>query len=143
METETKQAFTAVDYQDEKTDNILMSANAMQNCLKADTDNGWYARHEERIHNTLLSVLPHGSGIDCKWSFNITDRAILCTNAYHVMNENGMYIDWVGFTVKIKTGHRCIDSQLDISITGKFSERKHQDVKEYLYEIIPDSLSSL
>ena len=119
--------------------NILSSAQAMGNCIESG-NHEWYDKHEQRIIDTLLSILPHGSGIDCKWKFDITNKAIECKNSYHVMNDNGMYSGYIDFTVKIKTTHRDITGKLDFTITGRFG--KNQDIKDYLCDTISYSLEN-
>ena len=117
----------------------------MQNCLKVDNqskDNTvWYDRHEDQIINTLLEALPHGSGIDCKWGFDITNKAIYCRNSYHVMNDGGYYDGYIDFAVIIKTSHRTINSKLSYTISGRFG--KHQDIKDYLYETIDCAIDKM
>jgi hypothetical protein len=122
------------------TTNILSSAQAMQNCIKANND-VWLVKHEEHITNTLLDVLPHGSGIDCEWRFDFTDKAIFCYNSFHNMDDMGGYCGYTDFTVKIKIGHRDIFGKLDFSITGRFG--RDQLLKDYLYETIDYALTEL
>lgn len=122
------------------TKNILSSTQAMQNCLKANNTE-WYDKHMERVVNTLLESLPHGSGIDCDWSFDITNKAIYCYNSYHVMNDNGCYNGYIDFAVIIKTTYRTIDGQLSFRISGRFG--KDQDLKDNLYEKIDFAIEKL
>ena len=123
--------------------NILSTANAMQNCIEHDdqTKANWYDIHQDRITETLLAALPHGSGINCKWNFDFTDKLIVCNNSYHRMGENGMYCGYIDFEIRIKISHRDIDGKLDFSIVGRFE--RFQDIKDYLYEIIDYGLENL
>ncbi len=125
--------------------NIFSAAGAMQNCVEVKRTNAegadWYSIHQDRIESTLLEILPQGSGIDLNWRFDITDKAIFCYNSYHRMRENGMYVGWIDFQIKICTNHRTIDGKIDFTITGKFG--KYQDIKDYLYEIIGYGLDAL
>ncbi len=125
--------------------NILSAAGAMQNCVKVKRTNAdgadWYYIHEKRIESALLEILPHGSGIDCDWAFGFTDKAILCLNSYHRMDEMGGYAGWIDFQVKISIDHRTIDGKIDFTVTGRFG--KHQDIKEYLYDTIGEGLDTL
>ena len=73
--------------------NILQTHNALQNCLKSKNTEGADV-HEETLVNILLKHLPHGSGIDCKWKFDFTDKNFICRNSYHVMNENNYYMHY-------------------------------------------------
>ncbi len=125
--------------------NILSIAKGMQNCVKVKHTNAegadWYTIHRDRIESALLEVLPHGSGIDIAWYFDFTDKAIFCQNSYHLMNDNGFYIGWIDFQVKISINHRTIDGKIDFTISGRFG--KHQDIKDHLYETIGQSLDTL
>jgi len=120
--------------------NILVSLNAINNCLESG-NNEWYDKHMDNITSALLDVLPHGSGIDGDWSFDYTDKRIYVSNSYHRMDENGYYCGWIDFTVIIDGLHRDIWGKLDFTIKGRFG--KYQDLKDYLYEIIGESLTSL
>ena len=121
--------------------NILTTLNAMQNCLDRDPPNTeWYEKHLVNLSCYLLDTLPHGSGIDCKWDFDYTDKGIFASNSYHRMNENGYYCGYIAFTIKIKADYRDMFGKVIFSIVGRFG--KYQDIKEYLYEIIGNSLSN-
>ena len=120
--------------------NILVSLNAINNCLKSG-NNKWYDKHMDNITSALLDVLPHGSGIDGDWSFDYTDKRIYVSNSYHRMDGYGYYCGWIDFTNIIDGLHRDIWGKLDFTIKGRFG--KYQDLKDYLYEIIGESLTSL
>ncbi len=50
----------------------------------------------------LIDILPHGSGIDCDWTFyRQKNGSILCRNSYHLMDKHGSYCGWQDFTVKL------------------------------------------
>ena len=123
--------------------NILGMANAMQNCVKHDDIEkaNWYDIHKDSIETILLDKLPHGSGIDCKWEFDFTDKLIVCRNSWHKMNENGMYCGYIDFEIRIKISHRNTDGKLVFAIVGRFG--RLQDIKDYLYETIGHSIDSL
>ena len=124
----------------ENKTNILATHNAWINCIAANNTN-WIDKHEENIINILLGVLPHGSGIDCKWNIDLQSLYIICNNSYHRMNENGCYCGYIDFSVRIKTNYRDIFGKIIFSIVGKFG--RHQDLKDYLYEIIGYALENL
>jgi hypothetical protein len=47
-------------------------------------------------------ILPHGSGIDCKWHVEVSPSGnVVCSNSFHLMDENGMYDGWQDFTVTL------------------------------------------
>lgn len=124
-----------------KTDqkiNILVLQNAMNNCIESENWE-WYEKHKDKIEEYLLEVLPHGSGIDGDWSFDIIDKAIFCRNSYHRMDGYGYYCGWIDFTIKIKADYRDMWGNIIFSVSGRFG--KYQDLKDYLYEIVADSLS--
>ena len=120
--------------------NILSLAQAMGNCIKTNNTD-WFNKHEAKLIKTLLNTLPHGSGIDCDWTFDITDKMIRCSNSYHRMDEYGGYRGYIDFSVVIKTDHRMIDGRLDYNIKGQFG--KYQDLKDYLYDTISIGLDEL
>jgi hypothetical protein len=53
------------------------------------------------LENFLLDTLPHGSGIDCEWVVVIEKNRIVCKNSIHALNENGFYMGFIPFTVKL------------------------------------------
>jgi len=54
------------------------------------------------IEDLLLEILPHGSGIDCKWQFTTqANGKIRAVNAFHCMDENGYYCGYQDFAVKL------------------------------------------
>ena len=55
----------------------------------------------DEAEEILLSVLPHGSGIDADWTFEyLKNGTIVCRNEYHVMHD-GYYVKWIPFHIKI------------------------------------------
>ena len=124
----------------ENQNNILSSFNQHQNCIKSNNKE-WEQKSYDRIIEILLDVLPHGSGIDCKWEFDVTDKYVYCTNSFHVMNDNGMYCGYIDFTVKINGIYRDYNGGVLFSITGSFG--KNKDIKDYLYECINAAFETL
>lgn len=119
--------------------NILQAANAAQNCIKANNPE-WEQKHREQIIEVLLDKLPHGSGIDCDWTFEINEKTIVGYNSYHRMDDNGFYCEYIDFSISIRTEYRDMFGKLIIGIGGRFG--RHQDIKDYLYEIIAYSLEN-
>jgi hypothetical protein len=124
--------------------NLLQTWQAYLNCANDNNPNGrqeWTDRHWERITTELLEALPHGSGIDYDWRFYTNNgKDLICANGYHWMNENGMYCGTIDFTVTIKGSVRDMFGKLIFKIVGRFG--KHQDIKDYLYEIIGESFGN-
>ena len=125
----------------QKTINLLSTWNAYCRCVDRN-NNEWIDKHWNKITETLLDKLPHGSGIDYDWRF-YTDNGkdLYCTNGWHYMNENGMYDGSWDFTIIIKADIRDMFGKIIFRIVGQFG--KHQDIKDYLYEIIAESLNEL
>ena len=124
----------------QETINLLSTLNAYHNCHKSDNYE-WETKHWDKITEALLEVLPHGSGIDYDWRIESNGKDLICTNGWHYMNENGMYCDSWDFQVVIKSGVRDMWGKIIFRIVGQFG--KHQDIKDYLYEIIGESLDGL
>jgi len=57
--------------------------------------------------------LPHGSGIDYDWTFErLQNGKIVFSNAYHFMNECGMYVGSLDFSVTVD-----VDDPMDFRLT--------------------------
>jgi hypothetical protein len=108
------------------------------NC-KNSNNTEWFANHTEYLEKYLLEKLPHGSGLDYKWYYDYdkskTNKVVLFS-AFHAMNENGMYDKVIEFILTITPN---LSHNYDLSITGNFG--KYQDIKEYLYDILTESLN--
>ena len=125
-----------------KTENILVSFNALGNCEKSGNWD-WFSKHGNRIELALLDVLPHGSGIDCKWGIELDLHSgkIVCKNSFHNMNDNGSYSGYTDFQVIINANHRDIFGRLDWTLKGRFAKRF--GLKDYLEDTIGYALESL
>ena len=49
----------------------------------------------------IFETLPHGSGIDGRWSVDKKKGYYKLRNGYHAMNEHGYYVGWAEFSVVI------------------------------------------
>lgn len=54
-----------------------------------------------QIAEALMTVLPHGSGIDCDWTYEVRNTSIRFKNSYHCMNELGFYDGYQDFSLII------------------------------------------
>lgn len=109
---------------------------ARQNCIKYNNTE-YTDKHTETLNN-LLENLPHGNGLDYTWHYDFTksnENKIILTMSYHAMDENGYYDRIIDFTVSVKPS---LINDIRLSINGNFG--KYQDIKNYLYEILSDSL---
>lgn len=48
-----------------------------------------------------LIKMPHGSGLDYDWEYEETKDNFVFRNAWHAMNDNGMYVGSAAVTVRI------------------------------------------
>jgi len=48
-----------------------------------------------------MDRVPHGSGIDYNWTIDIKHDNLIMNNAWHLLNQNGYYIDHIPFTVTV------------------------------------------
>lgn len=110
----------------------------------------------------LLSLLPHGSGIDYDWRISIAKNGnIQCRNAFHAMNEHGYYDGVMPFVVFIyrekhdqfnplfgscagKTQVICRKNDISFSIRCDDSRRNSfYGLKDNLYDTLHYSLSPI
>jgi len=107
----------------------------------------------EELKDLLKDALPHGSGIDCEWEFIVYKNGnVDAVNSFHKMNENGMYVGFVDFRVKLFRHKKNVYNSLKGPLEGKVQivHRKGDldmdlycsdtDLREYLYETIYHSL---
>jgi hypothetical protein len=112
--------------------------DAIKNCEKSGNTE-WFNNHTEYLEKYLLEKLPHGSGLDYTWRYDYQKsnaNKIVLTMSYHAMNENGYYDRVIDFTLTITAN---LAHGFDTLITGNFG--KYQDIKDYLYDILTDSLN--
>lgn len=97
----------------------------------------------EAIQNWLERVLPHGSGIDCDWSFDYQQNGIVkASNAYNCMNENGFYCGYADFTVKVDLAKpEDFVLQFNGKLAAKLNDR--HILRDYLEETIHYALTNV
>ena len=89
---------------------------------------------EERVFDTL----PHGSGIDDTWQVKATNKYYVCNCAYHVMDDNGFYVGWAPFTLRIPLEDDPLKFKLSFSgRDGSYLARKY-DLREYLEDLFAE-----
>jgi hypothetical protein len=97
----------------------------------------WFVKHGE-FAEKLLDQLPQGSGLDYTWHIDYdhsSDNRVILTMSYHAMADSGMYDRVIDFTLTIAPS---LIFDFDLSIVGNFG--KYQDIKDYLYDILRESL---
>lgn len=103
----------------------------------ADDMNPQAERNRELIEHVLLAILPHGSGIDCKWEFDwMANGKVRATNSYHCMNENGFYDGYADFSLVFPTLQPF--GAFRLAFHGKTAHRKARryDLRDYLADTI-------
>lgn len=53
------------------------------------------------LRENLLLQLPHGSGINNRWFIKFLTDKVICSNTFDIMGENGMYRQYVPFSIVI------------------------------------------
>lgn len=56
-------------------------------------------KKREKFKRELFYTLPSGSGIDGRWDITETRNAIVCSNFWHCMNNNGFYDGYIDFEI--------------------------------------------
>ena len=105
----------------------------------------WSADHTEHVRNdiersldSLESLLPSGSGIDCGTKIDreaCKPNKVVLNCEFHHMNDNGMYDGWTGHRVTIvPTFHG-----FEIKIGG----RNRNGIKNYLTDVYGHALDAM
>jgi hypothetical protein len=111
--------------------------NARNNCIISENYE-WQEKHEIELEK-IDNLLPSGSRIDSGSNIvldNYKDNMFYISSGYHVMNENGMYVEWINFHIKVTAS---LQFDFELNIKGNFG--KYQDIKDYLYDVYNDSLN--
>ena len=93
----------------------------------------------------LLNNLPHGSGIDDRWSFQICRDSVRLYNAYHCMTDNGFYDGWANFVIIISKDallremNQSIANSFKLQFIGRHSQYLAQ--KYFLREYLTDTFA--
>lgn len=114
---------------------------AIKNCQKVGNEE-WEHRHSERLHYIQRNCLPNGSGFDTECTIDIhrsNNKKIIIGSAYHPMNDNGYYMDWIHFEVIVTPSFQGCDVQ----VKGPFSRHNAMDLKNYITETFEESLMEI
>ena len=96
----------------------------------------------------MIDLLPHGSGIDCDWEYDVpeTSNTVRLSNSFHCMNENGMYDGYADFTlivdVKPTVSHLY---GFRLQFNGRESQRLNYKygLREYLEDTLGWALADI
>lgn len=97
----------------------------------------------DSLTDYLNSILPHGSGINCKWKFDyLKNGSVLASNSYHCMDENGSYGGFADFTIKLHPYKAMTAFTLQFNgELSQFLNRKYM-LRDYLEDTIYQELPS-
>ena len=88
---------------------------------------------QEKV-DRIKSVLPHGSGINYDYKIRVAGTRLYVSNSYDVMDENGVYIGVLPFTVCYKNGKFAYIEFNGLTSRGYCIVNKYA-IREYLYEL--------
>ena len=87
---------------------------------------------QDEAEATLKAHLPHGSGIDCDWTFEWFPTRVVCRNSWHAMNNNGFYEGYADFSLILYYKRHVKDFKLEFNgYQAKRLNQKHF-IREYL-----------
>ena len=116
---------------------LAQKLDARLRCLeKGNTE--WFAHHEVAILDIMRDTAPSGSGIDNGTSIDLdrsTGDRLVFELDYHHMNQDGYYDGWTAHTLTVKPS---LMFGIDLRITG----RDRNDIKDYLYDVYRDWLTT-
>jgi hypothetical protein len=85
--------------------------------------------------------LPHGSGFDIGSNVYLpksSEQKLVILSAYHPMNEAGMYIGWIDFTVIVRAS---LIFGYTTEVKGPFSRRNMMSLKDYIMDEFHECLN--
>ena len=114
---------------------------AIKNCQKSGNEER-EDRHTERLRYIQRNYLPSGSGFDGGCAIDIhrsNDKKIIIGSAYHPMNDDGFYTDWIYFEVIVTPSFQGCD----VRVNGPFYRHNAIDLKDYVTEVFENSLMEI
>ena len=84
----------------------------------------------------IISILPHGSGIDYDWTIERRGNKVVCNNAYHRIDENGFYDGIFPFSVTFTKDNFMVKFHKLTSWGRKVSRREM--LKDYLEDLFAE-----
>ena len=88
---------------------------------------------QEKV-DRIKAVLPHGSGINYDYKIRVIGSRLYVSNSYDVMDDYGMYIGALPFTVCYKKGNWAYIEFNGLTSRGYCIVNKYA-IREYLYEL--------
>lgn len=89
----------------------------------------------------MIDELPHGSGIDCDWSYEVkpTSKTVHFSNAYHCMDEHGSYDRYADFTLIVSLEAFNFKVQFNGNTSQKLNYK--YGLREYLEDTLAWALN--
>ena len=88
---------------------------------------------QEKV-DRIVSVLPHGSGINYDYKIRVTGSRLYVSNGYDVYDEYGLFVSDLPFTVCYKSGKLAYIEFNGLTSRGYYIVNKYA-IREYLYEL--------
>ena len=88
---------------------------------------------QEKVE-VIENVLPHGSGVNYDYEIRVTGSRLYVSNRFDAMNEYGVYIGDLPFTVCYKNGKFAYIEFNGLTSRGYYIVNKYA-IREYLYEL--------
>ena len=89
----------------------------------------------------LEEALPHGSGIDSAWEFQVRKNGnVVCKNSFHAMDEYGGYDSYMPFNFTVyydDINNRLVFNHL---VCNESRRKSHLGLKDHLESIIDYAL---
>lgn len=100
---------------------------------------------DREIMKRVGEALPHGSGIDSDWQLSASPSYFIASNEYHAMNENGMYVGWAPFTIKIPRTSDDFGHDFILQFNGRQSQylASRHGLRDYLGDMFAEALSGI
>lgn len=100
----------------------------------------WDNEKTEEILRKIGEILPHGSGINSDWNITMANRTrVRCQNAFHCMDENGMYDGWAEFVLLFDLKDADYFRLMFIGPESYNKNRKYE-LRDYLEELFCETL---
>ena len=102
-------------------------------------------KKRENFKRQLFYALPSGSGINGKWEITETRNAIVCSNFWHCLNDNGFYDGYIEFDVVFPHDASLYDFKIHAKNwkSNRYLIEKYWkslQVKEYIEDTIYNTL---
>lgn len=88
------------------------------------------------FNSKIISILPHGSGINYEWNIEKKGGKVICRNAWDYMDNNGYYDDIFPFSVTFD--HDDFSVKFHGLTSKQYRKINWINLREYLEDIFSD-----